>query len=173
MKTDEKTWKTTIYRAVTALLLLGWMAVIFWFSDQPAVESSEMSGSVSYRFVEACSNIFGLGFSEETTEAYAAAIEHPVRKAAHMTEYAILGWLFLAVFRGYLPYRRKTVLFALAATAAYASTDEIHQLFIEGRAGRFGDVCIDTFGALLGFALLHFVLLCYGKHCEKQRHPLK
>ncbi len=173
MKTDEKTRKTTIYRVVTMLFLLGWMAVIFWFSDQPAQESSEMSGSVSYRFVEACSNLFGLGFSEDTTEAYAAAIEHPVRKAAHMTEYAILGWMFLAVLCGYTPYRRKTVLFALAATAAYAATDEIHQLFIEGRAGKFSDVCIDTLGALIGFVLLHIALLCYGKHCEKQRHPLK
>ena len=46
---------------------------------------------------------------------------------------------------------------AVGATAVYAATDEIHQLFVAGRSGRFSDVCIDSAGALAGvlvFALL-------------------
>lgn len=165
--------KNTIYRVVTALLLVAWMLVIFWFSNQPATASSEMSGSVAYRLVETCNRIFQMGFSEDRLEIYAQNIDYPVRKAAHMTEYAILAWLILAVLRGYYPYQRRTCMAAIISVAAYAATDEIHQIFIEGRAGRFSDVCIDTLGALLGLALLHLLVLCYRRHCEKCEHHLK
>lgn len=46
---------------------------------------------------------------------------------------------------------------AFFAAAVYAATDEIHQLFVAGRSGRFSDVLIDSSGALLGvliFALI-------------------
>lgn len=166
MKTVDRTRKKQIYRVVTAALLAFWMAVIFWFSAQPAEESTEMSGSVAYRLVETCSVMFGLDLTEDAMEIYALRIDYPVRKAAHMTEYAILGWLMLAVLRGYFEYQKKTIAAALAAAAAYAATDEIHQIFITGRAGRFSDVCIDTLGALLGLALLHFAIFYYRRHCE-------
>lgn len=32
----------------------------------------------------------------------------------------------------------------------YACSDEIHQLFVSGRSGKVLDVCIDTFGSLMG-----------------------
>ena len=36
----------------------------------------------------------------------------------------------------------------------YAITDEIHQLFIPGRAGRIVDVYIDSLGALIGMCCM-------------------
>ena len=39
---------------------------------------------------------------------------------------------------------------ALALAALYASSDEIHQHFVEGRHGAPLDVAIDTVGALAG-----------------------
>lgn len=68
------------------------MALIFWFSAQPADDSSEMSTSVGL----AVGRIFVPDF-EEKTEAeqmlYAQSIDHPVRKCAHASEYAILSAL--------------------------------------------------------------------------------
>lgn len=173
MKTVDGTRKKRMYRVITAVLLVGWMAVIFWFSDQPATESSEMSGGVAYRLVETCSVMFGLDLPEDVIEAWAERIDHPVRKAAHMTEYAILGCLVLAALRGYFAYGKRTAAAALGAAAVYAATDEIHQIFIAGRAGRFSDVCIDTLGALFGLALVHFVVFCHRRHCEMRRHPVE
>ena len=46
---------------------------------------------------------------------------------------------------------------AFGTATVYAASDEIHQLFVVGRAGRFTDVCIDGVGACLG--ILVFVLL--------------
>jgi len=49
--------------------------------------------------------------------------------------------------------------FALLVTALYAGSDEIHQLFVPSREGRFEDVLIDATGAALGL----FVLWLFGK----------
>ena len=63
---------------------------------------------------------------------------------------------------------------AAGATAVYAATDEIHQLFVPGRAGRFSDVCIDSAGALAGgivFAL--FVKLVQHVHERKWKRAMR
>lgn len=36
----------------------------------------------------------------------------------------------------------------------YATSDEIHQYFVPGRACRMGDVFIDTLGVLLGITII-------------------
>ena len=45
------------------------------------------------------------------------------------------------------------MLFSLLIGIEYASLDEIHQLFIEGRAGKITDVLIDTIGISIGICL--------------------
>ena len=42
----------TVMRLILGIMLAGWMIIIFWFSNQPATESSEISGTISYRLVE-------------------------------------------------------------------------------------------------------------------------
>lgn len=69
-----------------------------------------------------------------------------LRKLAHLTEYAILGGLL---------YRwLASVPLAVLVGSAYAATDEIHQTFVTGRAGRPLDWVIDTAGVLIGIGLL-------------------
>lgn len=165
--------KKILYRLVTGLLLAGWMYTIFSFSAQPAVESDKVSGSVAYRVVETFDQIFHIGLPEEEMERYAQNINYPIRKAAHMTEYAILGLLSFFCLTGYLKWERRTFFLALGMAVCYAVTDEVHQLYVAGRAGRFSDVCIDTAGAALGLLALYFILKFLGKHCEKKKVPLQ
>ena len=55
-------------------------------------------------------------------------------------------------------------LVAIGICFLYACTDEYHQLFIEGRAGQFTDVLIDTAGASLGCAIVVLIYkLIYRK----------
>ncbi|MCI5872637.1 MAG: VanZ family protein [Clostridiales bacterium] len=150
--------KKLLYRLVTGALLLTWMGVIFWFSAQPATESEEISGSVSYRVVEVCNRIFDKDMTEAAVLLWANRIDHPIRKAAHMTEYAVLAFLVGVCMLGYLDREKKIYLSALFFAASYAVTDEIHQLYVVGRAGRFSDVCIDTLGAAMGLLLFGIVL---------------
>lgn len=65
-----------------------------------------------------------------------------LRKAAHFTEYAILGGLLLRAFGRELP--------AFVAGVAYAATDELHQHFVRGRHASPVDVLIDAVGVILG-----------------------
>ncbi|MGL6280029.1 MAG: VanZ family protein [Gaiella sp.] len=70
-----------------------------------------------------------------------------LRKLAHLAEYAVLGFL-LARAVG-------STWVALALGALYAISDEVHQTFVPGRAGRPLDVAIDTLGVAIGIALWH------------------
>jgi VanZ family protein len=68
-----------------------------------------------------------------------------VRKAAHLTEYAILGALLVRALN------RPAAAAALAI--AYAATDELHQHFVPGRTGAVVDVLIDAVGVVVGIVL--------------------
>ena len=50
-------------RLILGIMLAGWMIIIFWFSNQPATESSEISGTISYRLVEDTDEIFNWGLT--------------------------------------------------------------------------------------------------------------
>jgi VanZ family protein len=81
-----------------------------------------------------------------------------VRKAGHVTEYAILALLLLRAVRlsratPVTHWSWPTAGLALLASAAYGATDEFHQLFVPSRGPSVHDVMIDTGGALLGLFL--------------------
>ena len=69
-----------------------------------------------------------------------------LRKLAHLAEYAVLGVLLDRALG-------RRLLVAVALAGLYAVTDEVHQLFVEGRHGSPLDVGLDTLGALLGILL--------------------
>jgi VanZ family protein len=97
------------------LPVLAWAAVIFAISSIPSLSS-------------------GLGVWDTI-----------LRKAAHVTEYAVLGALLYRAFKREAP--------ALAAGIAYAATDELHQQFVRGRHGAPVDVAVDAVGVALGMLL--------------------
>jgi VanZ family protein len=68
-----------------------------------------------------------------------------LRKAAHVTEFAVLGFLL------YRAAGNATV--AVALGSLYAVTDEVHQAFVRGRHGSPVDWAIDTLGVLAGVVL--------------------
>jgi VanZ family protein len=157
-----------IYRIVIGVLLVGWMTVIFLFSAQPAAETEATSGGFSYRIVEAFGLCTGQGWDLDECLYYADMVDPPVRKLAHMTEYAILGCLW------YLFFIKKGVRWLPVCLAfLYACTDEFHQLFVPGRSGRMIDVLIDTAGAFLGVWIFSFFCKKVGKYCAKKKFPLQ
>ncbi len=142
---------------IAAVLALVWMCVIFSFSAQTKEESGAVSQGLSYRMIDTTGRLLHLHLDDERIREIAGAIEHFVRKGAHMTEYAILtlllyGWLC----RWDMSSRRRAVIAAVAA-ALYACSDEFHQTFVPGRAGRVGDVLVDSAGVLLGLALFFLI----------------
>ena len=136
------------------------MLVIFVFSAQKSEESTKLSNGAGRYVVTTVNEVMDKGWDEEKVEEYALAIDHPVRKLAHATEYAILALLWF----GALGSKPQAVVIAFL----YACTDEFHQLFVPGRAGLFTDVLIDTSGALA--AMIIAWLICFiGKSFSKHR----
>lgn len=148
-------------KKITLVMVFLWMTVIFLMSNQPGEESSEVSGSVSYRVVSTVSTALHWNLSEKEMVVRAEAIQYPVRKCAHMTEYAILGILMLRHLYTYTVLRKQRRCWFLAwlLSTMYAATDEYHQIFIKGRSGNPIDVIIDATGACIGLLILS---LCYS-----------
>jgi VanZ family protein len=108
-------------RALSAWLpVVVWAAVIFTLSSIPSLGT-------------------GLG-----------AWDTVLRKAGHMTEFAILGALLLRALARELP--------AFVAGVAYAVTDEVHQHFVDGRHASALDVALDGVGVALGILILRRLL---------------
>ena len=94
--------------------------------------------------------------------ALAENIEFPVRKAAHASEYALLGILVFGVARKKEMTKRQ-MLCAILVTVLYAASDELHQLFVPGRSCQLRDVLIDTAGAVAGVEIQYIILNRYRK----------
>ena len=76
----------------------------------------------------------------------AESVGFAVRKCAHFTEYLVLGVSTMLLFGE----MRLSGLIAWTVGAAYAVTDEFHQLFVAGRSCEVRDMCIDAAGVLCG-----------------------
>lgn len=134
--------------------VVGWMALIFILSHQPASVSSGLSSGITE---------FLLNFIAELFPQSDAGVEEfhtLVRKNAHFIAYLILGVLLVNALGSWGRLERRDLLVSFAIAVFYAATDEFHQLFIEGRSGELRDVLIDSAGAATGiiFCCL-FVLL--------------
>lgn len=97
------------------------------------------------------------------TNAEELAIKYhtPFRKLAHFSEYFILGMLIYSNISEYSK-KKYILVITIALCTLYATTDEVHQLFVEGRFCSFIDVLIDTAGASVGAFIIHLKkLVCY------------
>ena len=144
-----------------ALLTLAWMVVIFLFSAQNGDDSSVTSGLI----VNFICRVLHLSPSPHAREI----LTFCVRKSAHMTEFGLLGLLWLGTLKN--AFGRFAGLYpsAFAAASVYAASDEVHQLFSGGRAGRPTDWLIDSAGILLFLTL--FWLLSRIIMKRKNQHP--
>lgn len=157
-------------RTVAGIAALIWMCVIFAFSAQKQEESSAVSEAFSYRMVSSAGTFFRWNLDEEEMHRIASAIENTVRKAAHMTEFAILAVFYYLWLGKWQSQMVKRGLSAWALAALYAASDETHQLFVPGRAGRFRDVMIDSAGAFLGIFIFIGVKKCISFLWSRRRY---
>src|SRR3954470_17134565 len=82
-------------------------------------------------------------------QAHIEAIHHVIRKCAHLTEYAVLAMLlWRAVRKDSRPWSWREATIAVLIVFLYASTDELHQMFVPTRTPMISDVFIDTSGAV-------------------------
>ena len=85
-----------------------------------------------------------------------------LRKAAHFTEFALLGAVLFCFLKNRVQRIGIAWLVSLGCGVAAGGLDELLQHFSPGRGPRFGDVCIDAAGVLLG-TLLVWMVSCFKK----------
>lgn len=120
------------------------MAAIFGFSGQSASDSSALSGGITTKILPLVQSVFPNLTADE--------VHHFLRKLAHFAVYFVLGCCLTVDFS--MQDRVPPVLCAIVAGGLFAASDEFHQLFSEGRAGRVEDIFLDTCGVAAGSFLL-------------------
>ena len=153
-------------RKIFAAAAVLWMIVICSFSAKVSEDSEEMSRSVGMLIGKAVIKEYK-EWPGKRQAAFAAKIDYPVRKAAHASEYAILGILLTgAILDIRKPWKRQLPACFLIG-AAYAASDEFHQLFVPGRSGQIRDVMIDSAGVAAGIILACLAIKAF--QCRKPR----
>ena len=138
-------------KSIFIVLLVLWMGFIFSMSCENAEESSNTSGQTIKVVLSTVPE-----FEKQPEEVKVNIIEELqfiVRKSAHFIGYMILGILASCLILHYENINKKYPL-AFLICVIYAISDEIHQLFVPGRAGQVRDVLIDSAGSLLGIILV-------------------
>lgn len=134
------------------LALLFWsltvicMALIFYFSSQTAEESAAQSGGILSFLI----SVFGEN----------SLTDFILRKSAHFIEFGGLCFLFNCSL--YFSFGKAKYIPSVIFTSLYALSDEIHQIFVDGRSCELRDWAIDTSGAVLGavaFILLYIIIM--------------
>lgn len=121
-----------------------WLLVIWGHSLAPSQQSDQESQEV-FQFLLPLFQALRL-----------SGISHGlVRKLAHMTEFAVMGFLLTNAIKLCVGSQEKKrygtgAVFAWTLCAFAALLDETIQLFIPGRSGEITDVWIDSAGAFLG-----------------------
>lgn len=159
-------------RIILGILIIIWMITIFLFSNQDGMESENTSDIITNRLVnETIENNIEIEENVDNTnneninnsvnvakynyefEMYKGEVRLVVRKSAHFIIYLVGGFLLFNFFRTYNINLRNQIIYAILGIILYASSDEFHQLFVNGRTARVEDVLLDTLGAIVGILL--------------------
>ncbi len=163
-----KQWIEKHSIGLTLVLVLAVMVMIFCFSAQNGEQSGAMSGRLTTWVLNLIIPEFE-EFSPEQQETIRRTAGLIIRKLAHFSEYALLGFSLMLHIR---QIQKKTMvrlpwLWSWAVGTLYAATDEFHQGFVAGRGPSVVDVMIDSSGVIAGTMLLLLIMFCHRKRSEK------
>jgi len=133
-----------IKRIIYLILVIIWMIIVFSFSNQNGTKSQGSSDIITNKIVEISDDYFALDIksSEDT-------ISFVVRKLAHLSTYFLGGILIYNFINTFSINKKYIIIFSIVLGVVYACTDELHQLFIDGRSAQMMDVFIDSCGVVL------------------------
>jgi len=134
-----------------SMLLVIWMIVIFSFSQANGDVSAKTSDLVTTAVVNVTVKTNEISHDEYKKKLINSTFL--IRKSAHFMEYMLLGILILLLLNDYGKLNKRMIISALLFCILYACSDEVHQLFIDGRSSRMLDVAIDSAGSLLGIII--------------------
>jgi VanZ family protein len=133
-------------------LLKYWLPLLVWLGVIFIGSTDLMSAQQTSRFLVP----FLLWLKPNISAQTIMQIHFFVRKAGHVTEYAILAiLLWRAVLYGTNVAAKMPILYGSVwlVCAIFAASDEFHQSFVPTRTAAWGDVMIDSGGAIFGLLI--------------------
>ena len=140
-------------KIVLWILVILWMCLIFYFSNENSTESTNKSRGIinSTNIVEKYES------TEERKEELLETVDVYFRKFAHGLVYLVLSILVCFLVNEYKLDIKKILLIAFIVCFIYSCSDEIHQLYVPGRSGEIRDIIIDNIGSLMGLIIFYLV----------------
>ena len=149
--------KINILRATLIILLFLQMWIIFGFSNQDGEKSGTISRQITELITKKISAIQNLPNDEK--EIVLKKIEHIVRKLAHFSIYAVIGFLLMSLMSTYKIKQKNRIAISAIIGLLYAISDEIHQAFVPGRGPLVSDVLIDFSGVIMGIFIAYIIII--------------
>jgi VanZ family protein len=128
------------------------MGLIFSFSNQTGTSSSSLSTKVLTRIAITIDK----DMTDEEIDEFVDKYSFIIRKVANLTIYFVLGILAYINLKEYMKVTPALVIYSIIFCLVYASTDEIHQLLVNGRSGNIYDVILDTCGSTLAILISYY-----------------
>lgn len=154
--------KIKILRIICWSITAAIMIFIFFHSAKNATQSSAQSDPIA-KVVYSIVVPDDTAITVEQKADIMNSIQLLVRKSAHFLIFAALGFSFFASLTTHFVGTKKKFILSQIFSSAYAATDEFHQLFVEGRAGRLSDVLLDSAGAIFGISLCFAIIFLITK----------
>lgn len=149
-------------KVISIITTICIMALIFFFSSQTREESASVSRGLLEKIVEIVIRL--IGGDKQLKKEVVSLMHDFIRTAAHFTIFALLGCSAAVMFLSNTGMRGKRLFFlTLAFCFVYACSDEIHQIFVSGRAFQLSDVFTDTSGSLAGILTVILIKLLFNK----------
>ncbi len=155
--------KQKVLFIIFSILSLFLICFIFSNSMKNGSDSSKDSEKVS-RFV---ANVINFIFKTEYTSD---DVGSPVRTFAHFSEFAALSFCLSSSIRCITKKIKFFYLISIPFTVFIAIIDEIIQIFSEGRAFQFTDICVDSLGGLFGIVFLCVMLKIFSFKGNNKRN---
>jgi VanZ family protein len=130
----------------TAQRISRYLPLVLWMTFISVASTSEFSSENTSRIIGPLVLWLFPGTSEHSLQI----IHFIVRKLAHLSEYAIMGFLAARAFStsSYRPLKRHWFWVALTLVILYALADEYHQSFVPSRTASLYDSMVDAVGGL-------------------------
>ena len=160
-----------IIRYILMILIIILCCTIFKFSQENGKTSSGTSRKVANFLLDAFQD--GKNMNEIERNNKIENMQFFIRKSAHFSIYMLLGILVMCcakTFKGPTYYKFDI---SQIFVFLYASLDELHQVFVPGRAGMFIDVCLDTVGGAFGIGFILLIAVIINKIKNRNKNKTK
>ena len=157
MPTIRKNSKRIMTVRIILLLLIVFNFSVIWVNSSLVSKDSDKTSRIVAQSIakKIVKNFETLPKSQQ--DSHVSKLNEKIRSSAHFAEFVPLGlmwWIFFFVLfspkdkRWYLPLL--SLICSLVTSMLCALSDEIHQIYVEGRSFELKDIATDTLGALCG-----------------------